>query len=518
MIVVVAHVFEDSEGYWAHLASTVLPTYITNTLWLLAGVTLGTAILGTSTAWLVTMCSFPGRRWLQWALLLPMAMPAYLMAYAYTDLLQYRMPSIRSLPGAALMLILVLYPYVYLLARAAFLEQSTRVLEVSRTLGQGAWKTFVRVALPLARPGIAGGVALAAMETLADYGTVDYFAVDTFSTGIYRAWSQPTEGPQVAAAQLSAAMLGFALVLLALERLGRRGRPVHSSSRHALPRWPLSGVRAAGALLLCLLPVVLGLLLPVGILARLTLEGGDAMAGDAFGRWAAHSATLGGLAAVLAVGAALIIAYARRLDPSRGTRIATGLATLGYAVPGSILAVGVMRAFGWMDQQVDGFAREHFGVATGLLLSGTIVALVFGYLTRFLAVAVQAVQSGLERIPRDLDHAARTLGERPLGVLRRVHAPLMPSSLLVAGLLVFVDVVKELPASMILSPFDFDTLAVRVHRLASHERLAEASTGALAIVAVGLVPVILLSRVIARSRTARTSSARSIPTRSSREA
>lgn len=519
VLIVGSRVFVSSNGVWTHLADTVLWTYIRNTLLLAGGVALGVSVIGVGTAWLVTMCRFPGQRWLEWALLLPMAVPAYVMAYVYTDLLQfvgpvqtalremfgwrradYWFPDIRSLGGAIAVLSFVLYPYVYLLARAAFLEQSVCVLEVARTLGAGAWRSFARVALPLARPAIAAGLALSMMEVLADFGTVQYFAVDTFTTGIYRTWF--AMGEPVAAAQLASVLMLFVMALVVMERTSRgRARYFHSTGRYrVLPSYRLRGVRALGALAACLLPLLLGFALPVLLLVRMAVMEGDSLFAASFRELAGNSFTLAGITSVLAVALAALVAYGLRLRPTPMLKGAARVAAMGYAVPGSVIAVGILIPAAHVDNAVDGFMRATFGVSTGLLLSGTIVAIVYAYLVRFLAVSFNTVEASLSKIRPTMDQAARILGQTPGKTLLKVHTPIMRGSLLTAALLVFVDVMKELPATMIVRPFNFDTLAVRVYTLASDERLAEASTPALAIVAVGIIPVILLSRAIAKSR------------------
>lgn len=519
VLVVVSRIFMPSDGVWGHLVATVLPYYVWNTVQLVVLVGGGTLVIGTGTAWLVTMCRFPGSRTLEWALLLPMAVPAYVMAYTYTDLLQYVgpvqtglraafgwtrhdywFPNVRSLPGAAAMMALVLYPYVFLLARAAFLEQSVCVLEVSRTLGRGPWRSFFTVALPLARPAIVGGLALVLMEVLADFGTVSYFAVDTFVTGIYRTWF--AMGEPMAAAQLAATLMGFVLLLLLLERWSRRrARFHHTTTRYRrLPTHRLRGWRAAAALLACGLPLLLGFVVPASVLLRMALEEGDARFASIFGELATHSLILAGSAAALAVGLALVLAYGQRLHDGPLLRGAVRVASMGYAIPGSVIAVGILIPFARLDNALDSVLRETFGVSSGLLLSGTVAAVLYAYLVRFLAVSFNTIEASLGKIRPTMDHAARVLGSTPGGTLVKVHAPIMRGSLLTAGLVVFVDVMKELPATMIVRPFNFDTLAVRVYQLASDERLTEAATGALAIVAVGILPVILLSLSIGRSR------------------
>ena len=519
VISVLANIFVPSKGVWQHLASTVLPKYLANTSWLVLGVGIGVLIGGIGTAWLITMCRFPGRRIFEWALILPLAVPAYVMAYVYTDFLQftgpaqsllreltgwgprdYWFPEVRSLGGAIVMLTLVLYPYVYLLSRAAFLEQSVCALEVSRTLGCGPWTSFFRVALPLARPAIAAGTSLALMETIADFGTVSFFGVQTFTTGIVRTWF--SMGDRVAAAQLSAVLLGFVFLVLVLERTSRgRARYFHTSGRYQrLPGYPLTGWRAAIAMVFCFLPLALGFLLPVALLAVMTLRAGDEQFGTRFVLLAFNSFTLAAVTAGLAVLLAIVMAYGVRLRPNRLSLAANRIAAMGYAVPGTVIAVGVLIPFAAFDNALDAWLRARFGVSTGLLLTGSIAALVFAYLVRFLAVSLNAVEASLGKIRPSMDDAARSLGHGPMITLARVHAPLMWGSLLSAGLLVFVDVMKELPATLIMRPFNFDTLAVQAYNLASDERLTESSTASLAIVAVGILPLIALSRAIARSR------------------
>ncbi len=520
-LVVFASMFTPNTEVWGHLADTVLSDYLLNTLWLVLGVGVGTLLLGISTAWLVTLCRFPGRRLFEWALLLPLAMPAYIIAYTYTGLLDftgplqsglreltgwgygdYLFPEIRSLGGAILMLSLVLYPYVYLLSRAAFLEQSVAMLEVSRSLGCGPWCGFRRVALPMARPSIVAGLSLALMETLADYGTVHYFGVNTFTTGIFRTWFGM--GDTLAAAQLAAMLLGLVLLLVLLERSSRRRARFHHNANamaRPLPGYRLTGARAALAFLACLLPLLLGFIVPAGQLSLWALATAGEMVDEAFWRLTAHSLGLAGGSALLALLAALFLGYGNRLTPHWLVQGAVRLAGLGYAIPGTVIAIGILIPFVWLDQQVDGLLRRHFDLSSGLLLSGTLIALLSGYLVRFLAVSLQTVEAGLGRIRPTMDDAARCLGLRPLQVLQRVHIPILRSSLFTALLLVFVDVMKELPATLVLRPFDFNTLAVRAFELAADERLADSSSAALTIVLAGLLPVILLSRTIASGRT-----------------
>jgi iron(III) transport system permease protein len=519
VVIVLLNVFVPTQGTWTHLAHTVLPEYIQNSLLLMLGVAAGVMIGGITTAWLTTMCRFPGRRIFEWSLLLPLAVPGYVMAYAYTDLLQfagpvqtwlrefmgwgpreYWFPDVRSLGGAIVMLSLVLYPYVYLLARAAFLEQSDSMLEVARISGYGPWGTFVHVALPLARPAIVAGTALALMETLADFGTVAYFGVQTFTTGIYRAWF--SLGDPTAAAQLSALLLCFVFLLLWIERTTRRGAEFHESSHRKRLRnvYRLRGLRAAAAVLFCLMPFVLGFFLPAAVLLQMALTSGDAQFGARYVELTANTVVLALVTATLAVGLSLLVAYGARSSTSLVVRMANRIAGLGYAVPGAVIAVGVLIPVTRLDHVIGGWIHAITGAAPGLLLTGGIAALVYAYLVRFFAVALQAMEAGLAKITPNMDSAARSLGLGPGATLTRVHAPLLWRSALAAALLVFVEVMKELPATFVMRPFNFDTLAVQAYNLASDERLAEASTAAITIVAVGLLPLIVLTKMMLGKR------------------
>jgi iron(III) transport system permease protein len=452
-------------------------------------------------------------------LLLPLSAPAYVLAYTYTDFLQftgpvqtqlrhlfswdlggYWFPNVRSLAGAILMLTLVLYPYVYLVSRLAFLEQSVRTLEVSRSLKCGPWQSFRKVALPIARPSIVAGLSLALMEALNDFGTVQYFGVDTFTTGIYRTWFGM--GERIAASQLAACLLIFIFLLLWLEQGSRRRARYYqaTSQTHSLTSYPLQGLRAVAAWLICFLPVGLGFLLPATVLLSMTLEDLNPLAQERFWRIASNSLILATLTAGLAVVISLILAYGLRLHSTLGLRISARLASMGYALPGSVIAVGVLIPIGRLDNAIDAWMQSVFGISTGLLLSGTITALIFAYLVRFLAVSFTSVESSLSRIKPHLDEAARSLGHGPTSTLLRVHAPIMWGGMLTAALLVFVDVMKELPATMVIRPFNFDTLAVQAYQMAADERLTEAAGPSLAIVLVGVIPVIVLSCRIARSR------------------
>ena len=516
MLIIVASVFgADSGATWGHLWRTVLADYVVNSLVLMLGVGTLTLILGVPAAWYTAVCEFPGRRLFIWLLPLPLAFPAYIIAYTYSGLLDYPgpvqtlirdvtgwghgdywFPPIRSLGGAIVMLGLVLYPYVFLLARASFLERSASALEVSRTLGYGVRQSFFRLALPLARPAIATGVSLALMETLADYGTVQYFGVSTFTTGIFRTFYGFDD--ITAASQLSAALLLFVVLLIFMERHSRRkARYDTSGPARYEHRIRLSGGQAVWAWVSCMVPVVLGFILPGAVLLKWALYDA-AWNGSSFLALIWNSFYLAALAAVIAVACALVLGYARRNRNTRLVRASLGVSGLGYAIPGAIVAIGVIVPLAWLDHRLIDLAKFVTGEQIGLVLSGSIVALLFAYTVRFLAISLGAVQNGLDKIKPSLDYATRSLGRRPIQVLAEIHVPLMRSTVLTALLIVFVDVMKELPATLILRPFDFNTLAVRAYELASDERLADAAVPSLMIVLVGVLPVILLSRTISR--------------------
>jgi iron(III) transport system permease protein len=519
VLVIFGSVFSPDIEVWRHLRQTVLADYIINSLLLALGTGIGTLAIGTGTAWLVSQYQFVGRQLLQWLLLLPLAMPAYIIAYTYTGMLDfagpvqsglrdhfgwaygdYWFPEIRSLSGAILMLSLVLYPYVYMLARSAFREQSSSMLEASRTLGFSPRQHFWKVALPLARPALLTGVALAMMEAFADYGTVQYFGIATFTTGIFRTWFGM--GSQGGAAQLAALLSSFVLVLLVLEQWSRRKiRYFFQGQRQQISALrPLTSNRQVLVAAICLLPVLLGFVVPAIQLTRWALPNGLTLFTADFGKLIWNSFSLAALAALLSVLLALLFGYASRLRRDPLVRLPVRLAALGYAIPGTVIAIGVMIPLAWLDRNIDLLAEQWFDLRTGLLLSGTLFALLLAYSVRFLAVSLHSVEAGLERIKPSMDNAARSLGARPFQVLRRVHVPLLRGSVLTALMLVFVDVLKELPATLVLRPFNFNTLAVRTYELASDERLADAALPALAIVCVSIIPVILLSRTLDASR------------------
>lgn len=519
VLTILTSITSSSDGVWQHLYDTVLGDYVTHSLTLLVGVGLAVLVLGIGPAWLVTMTRFPGSRVLEWALVLPLAMPAYIIAYTYTGMLDiggplqvwiretfdvrfgdYWFPNVRSLAGAVAMLSLVLYPYVYLLSRTAFLEQSVCVLEVSRTLGASPWQAFIRVAMPLARPAIIAGLSLVLMETLADYGTVQYFGVSAFTTGIFRTWFGL--GSLTAAAQLAAVLLIFILFLVMIEHWSRqKARYHHTSNKYSrLPQIPLTGWKRAAAMVYCILPVLLGFLIPFIQLSLWAVDTWHLVDKDSFFTLFVNSLELASVTAIIALVLGVFITYSKRLRPTLPLRGVVRVMGLGYAIPGTVIAVGVLIPFAWFDNTLDAWMREHFDIATGLLLSGTLIAVVFAYLVRFLPVALNTLDAGLGKIKPTMDDVGRSMGLSPLQILRRVHVPLLQGSLLTASLLVFVDVLKELPATLILRPFNFNTLAIRTYELANQERLAEASSSALMIVLAGIIPVIILSKSISRSR------------------
>ena len=510
-----------TENIWPHLFRTVLPHYLFNTLVLMAGVAAGTLLIGVSTAWLVTHYDFTGRRIFVWALLLPFAVPAYVIAFVYTELLEfsgplqsllrsilgwesatdYYFPKIRTLGGATLMMVLVLYPYVYLLARSAFLEQSASLLEAARVLGQPRRRSFFAISLPLARPAIVVGVAMALMETLNDFGTVDYFAVQTLTAGVFDIWQNM--GNLSGGAQIACLLLLFVFLLLLIERFGRKHQKQFqpSASRfRQFHRTRATGWHNVLLFLCCAIPVLLGFIIPIMILLEYSIRYFDESWTEEFRQTATNSLLLSATAAVIAVGLGILLAYSNRIKKNKLLQACTRLASTSYALPGAVLAIGIMIPFATIDNTIDSFMRAQFGISTGLILSGTVFALLFAYVVRFLAVAFGSVESSLAKITPSMDMAARSLGQKPSKMLWTVHIPLMKSGILTALLVVFVDCMKELPATLLLRPFNFDTLATHVYQLASDELIEQSALAALLIVLTGLIPVILLSLTLDRSR------------------
>lgn len=501
-----------------HLADTVLLRYALTTLYLIVIVVIGTAVIGTGAAWLVTMTRFPGRGVLEVMLALPFAFPAYVMGYAYTDFLDhpgavqtflrsitgwgpkdYWFPEIRSIGGAGLMFVLVLYPYVYLLARSAFLRESATANLAARSLGRSAAGAFWFVSLPIARPAIAGGVLLALMETIADFGTVSYFGIQTFATGIYTSWFSFAD--RGGAAQLAFCLLIFALFLAVLEQMQRGAARNHAAGQHDKrpEQAQLKSWRAVAAFIFCAMPVLFGFILPIVLLAMMSLDSEQNLFSQRYLNFIKNSLLLASIASLATVLLAVLLASYKRFHPSRLARASANIARVGYAVPGGVIAVGLLVPFAALDNRIDAFAETYFNVSTGLIFTGSIAVLVMAYMVRFMAAALNTYEGGLATMNTNLESVSRSLGTNSAGILFRVHLPVLKTSVFTALLIVFVDVMKELPATLIMRPFNFDTLAVQAHRLASDERLAGAAVPSLVIVLIGLLPVILLCRRLSKT-------------------
>lgn len=508
------------ENIWPHLFATVLPDYVLTTLLLMVGVGTLAALMGVSTAWVTTMYEFPGRRYFEWALLLPFAVPAYVIAYVYTDMLEYSgwlqtglrelfgwqnardywFPEIRSLGGAVTMMGLVLYPYVFMMVRATFIEQSASLRDAARTLGCNQREVFWRVSLPTARPALAVGLALVLMEALNDFGTVDYFAVRTLTAGIYDVWMNM--GNIGGAAQLASVMMLFILVLIGVERFSRRRQKQFSRGDRfkAFKRQKLTGRKAFFSWLICFIPLLFGFIVPVLSLARHAAVYFEVSWTPEFFAMSWNSFMLSAVAAVGTILLGLVLAYGKRLVKRASVQRAVAVSGLGYAMPGAVLAVGVIIPLAAFDNSIDALFESWFGISTGLLLSGTVFAVIFAYMVRFLAVSAGSIESSLDKVTPSMDMAARSMGYSRLEILFKVHVPIIKPGVLTAALVVFVDCMKELPATLVLRPFDFDTLATHVYQFASDELLEESALSALVIVLVGIIPVILLSRSIIASR------------------
>ena len=494
------------------MLQTVLPNYISTSFWLCIGVAIGVSLLGTMTAAAVTLFKFPGQSFFEWALLLPMAIPAYVVAYAYTDFFQFSgpfqnfirttweiegrvFPEIRSLGGAIWVFTLALYPYVYLLARTALSERASHLMEAARLLGAPLSRRMIRVALPLARPAIAAGVALALMETLADYGVSSYFGIQTFTAGIYKSWLVLDN--RIAAAQLASLLLLVVMLLLQIEksaqsRMRFSNVKLSGTASREAQQIQLSNRQAWMVCIACSLPILFGFILPIGFMLKPLFSSEVSIPWDRFIDWSLNSLQLGAVTALLAVGVALLLSFSLRQKNHLFSRVTTNLVGLGYAVPGAVVVVGLLLPVTWLQQQWP-------DSKIGFWLTATSLGLIWAYLVRFCAVALQSVQSGYARIPVSLDDSSRMLGVSGIGLLQQVHAPLLKRSVAAAALLVFVDVMKELPVTLVLRPFNTDTLAVVAYQLARDERLGEAALPSLALVLAGLLPVILLSRSMKKS-------------------
>jgi iron(III) transport system permease protein len=515
LLVVISSLVTPSLEVWSHLWETQLAELLGNTLALIVGVGLGVLVVGTGLAWLITMYNFPGRAIFEWLLILPLAMPAYVIGFVFLAILDYTgpvqswlrhvfgpgvwFPDFASYGGIVLVMTLVLYPYVYLLARAAFLEQSETTVEAARALGSSRFTVFWKVVLPLARPSIAAGVALALMEALAAFGTVAIYGFDTFTVAIYRVWFGLFD--RGAATELASLLLFFTLTLYLLERALRGRARFTQTGGRARPATPkrLTGWKAWTASGLASLIVGVALLLPVAQLLSWTLAAlGGPDYDERYLQFMFNTLTLGVISAILAVGAAVVVAYGLRLSRSRAMATFGRIASMGYALPGSVIAVGVLAPLAFIDHGLDAFLRATWGISSGLLLTGSMVGLLFAYLVRFLAVSYQTVEASLVKVTPNMDMAGRSLGASTGGVLWRIHLPLIRGGLCTAAILVFVDVIKEMPATLLLRPFGYETLAVRIWQLTSESLWEAAALPALTIVAAGMLPVLILARSSAR--------------------
>lgn len=506
--------FHPTENIWPHLMATTLPRYLTNSFVMMLSVGVLAAAIGVGAAWLVVMFRFPGVRWLEWLLLLPLSIPAYVGAYALVDFLEYAgpvqtmlrdmfgwstsrdywFPEIRSRGAAILVMSASLYPYIYLLTRSAFREQSGNTYDVARALGAGAFTRFWRVGLPLVRPAIAAGMAIVMMETVSDFGTVEFFAVQTLTTGIFTVWLEANNAG--GAAQIAGIVLLLVLLLVGLEKVSRRNQRFHQGARRSQPieRIQLSGLKSWIATLVCTLPVLVGFVLPTSVMMSHALRHTEYWANPNLGRALWNSITVGGGAAFITVFGAVFLVYGVRLTGRRLPRLILPLTTIGYAAPGAVLAVGILIPMAAVDHVLADFVEWASGVDIGLLMTGSGFAIVFAYCVRFFAIAQGAADAAMGRISPSLPMAARSLGRTAGGTLRTVYAPLIRGSLLTALLLVFVDCVKELPATLLLRPFNYNTLSTLVYEQASLENIGEASPAALLVIGVGMLAVLLLAR------------------------
>jgi len=509
ILIVMLSWFSPAGDIWRHLAQTVLGELLRNTVVLMIGVGFGVFVLGAGLAWLIAMCEFPGRRFFEWALMLPLAMPAYVLAFVAVAMLDFSsplqsamraifggeiwFPPIRSAGGIVAVMILAFYPYVYMLARAAFLAQGRRMLETGRVFGLTPWAAFLRVALPMARPALAAGVALALMETLADFGAVSVFNYDTFTTAIYKSWQGLFSLP--AAAQLASLLLLFVALGLFGERQLRGRARYHVTARTGHEeRYRLAGGRALAASMICILVLSLAFLIPLGQLLVWVWSTAAEDFDSRYLNFFINTVLLGAAAALVTAFCALLLAYTYRLKPDRLVRGAVRFATLGYALPGSVLAVGIMVSFVWFDQWIIEALRSGLGISVGPVLTGTLAALLLAYGVRFMAVAHGPIDSSFERIRPTLWQAARSLGASNWEILWRVSLPLLRTGLMSAGLLVFVEVMKEMPATLLLRPFGWDTLAIRVFEMTSEGQWDRAALPAVTLILTGLIPVVLLVR------------------------
>ena len=512
---ILIEVFEASNDNWEHLKENVLQDYVINSLILTLGVSFGSLLLGIPTAWLTAVCSFPLKRTIVLLLILPMAMPSYIIAYTYTGIFDfagpvqtsirnymgwnygdYFFPEIRSIGGAVVMFSLVLYPYVYLLARATFLNQSANFIEISRLLNNGPWKSFLNVAVPLARPAILVGLSLVLMETLADYGTVSYFGVSVFTTGIFKTWFGL--GDYSTAAKMAALLLIFIFVLIATERYSRKKIKYYNSigARTKFPEYKLKGFEVFIVYITCSIPIFFGFFVPIIQLLIWSSSAWSNILNFGFTELIYNSVLLASVASIISLLIAFSLNYCQKIIPTFIMNLIIRLVSMGYALPGTIIAIGIVTPLAFIDHKFDELLGSIFSTSFGLIFSGSLFAVQFAYLVRFLSISVNTVESGLEKIRPNMDKASQTLGFTSEKTFLRIHLPILKVSILTSILLVFVDVIKELPATLILRPFDFNTLAVKAYELASDERLVDASIPSVAIVLAGLLPLILINKSI----------------------
>lgn len=517
VVTVLYSVILPTSDIWSHLRATVLADYALNSLVLAVGVCIGTSLIGISTAWLCSAYSFPGRKLFSWTLLLPLAFPPYIIAYTYTGMLDfagpvqsvmrslfgweygdYWFPEIRSIAGAIIMISLVLYPYVYLLLRTAFSEQSSSLREASHMFGVGPYKTLFTIILPMARPALVAGLTLVVMETLADYGTVHYFGVPTFTTGILRTWFGL--GDLITATQLASLLLLCVFAVILAERYSRKVAHYQNPAKIQKSwRYPLSGVKAIAAIVICSLPVLLGFVVPALQLGAWTLRTAPEIIDRSFLTLIFNTVQLAVIVTLIIITASTVLAYGKRIGTHFSIPYTVNLSAMGYAVPGVIIAVGVLLPFAWLDHVLDGWLQRNLGISSGLILTGTLASLAFAHVVRFMAIGLNSVDASLAKIHRSIDDAAQLLGCKTFERFAGIHLPMIRGGILTAALLVFVEVTKELPATLVLRPFDFNTLAVRTYELASDERLADASSSALLIVAISVLPILMLNRSIIKS-------------------
>ncbi len=520
IIALFAVALSGQDNIWPHLLATVLPRALVETVLLMTGVGLLTISIGASSAWLVTMYRFPGRKVFVWLTLIPLAMPTYLTAFSYTEIWDYSgfmqtalrsvfgwqtaqdywFPEIRSLGGAIFVMSFVLYPYVYLTARASFIGQSICALEVARTLGRSHWGMFWNVGLPLARPALAAGATLALMETLNDIGAVEHFGVNTLTFSVYNTWLE--RGSLPGAAQIASVMLVFVVLLLWVERASRkRQRFYQTTGRYQnISATRLKGFYALAATIACALPILLGFVMPASILIKAAFANWQSLLDNAFWLTVGRSVLVAGIAAVLAVMIGIFLTSSQRSTQSGLLNSLVRVCSIGYAVPGTVLAIGILVFLSYVEGAIGKLSSGLFGITTGLLISGTAGALVFAYVVRFMAISHGALESGFAKLSPNLDAVARSLGRTKGMVLREVHLPLLRPAIGTAALLVFVDSMKELPATLLLRPFNYDTLATNVYTLASLDLFEESAPAALAIVLIGLFPVIILSKLVSTGR------------------